>query len=42
MWPIISIIQVLTLKSPDRLSALREFGNSYLLDWEEWLPFWNQ
>ena len=32
MWPIISIIQVLALKSPDRFPGLREFENSLLLD----------
>ncbi len=35
MWSIISIIQVLALKSPDRLPGLREFENSLMLDWEE-------
>lgn len=35
MWPSFSIIQVLALKSRDRLLSLREFENSFLLDWEE-------
>ena len=42
MWSIISIIQVLALKSPDRLPSLKEFEDSLLLNWESHCRFWSK